>query len=99
MIDLTMTDGSAPTSLALAAALALLSLAPAAEAKSVAADPMPAPSSTVAEDAVLYAGPIGAMLESNYFRAKHAQSASDKSLCRLHPYFSNQPFRLARTCE
>jgi hypothetical protein len=85
--------------LLLGAALALLWLAPAAKAKTVADDQVPTPSSTTAEDAVLYAGPIGAMLESDYFRAPHAQANSDKGVCRLQLYFSNQPFRLARTCE
>ncbi len=96
-----MTDSSAnrPAQiLALLAALPLLWLVPAAQAKTVANDPIPAPSSNTVEDAVLYAGPIGAMLESDYFRAPHVQSGN-KSLCRLHLYFSNQPFRLARSCD
>jgi hypothetical protein len=38
------------------------------------------------------------MLESDYFRGPHVQSGN-KSLCRLHLYFSNQPFRLARSCD
>ncbi len=93
-----MTEMLSPKPLFLVAAVALL-LAPAVHARTVANERVTAPSSTAAEDAVLYAGPIGAMLESNYFRAQHAQSANDKSLCRLHLYFSEQPFKLARSCE
>jgi hypothetical protein len=84
---------------ALLAALPLLWLVPAAQAKTVANDPIPAPSSNTVEDAALYAGPIGATLESDYFRGPHVQSGNNKSLCRLHLYFSSQPFRLARSCE
>jgi hypothetical protein len=83
---------------ALLTALPLLWLMPAVQAKTVANDPIPAPSSNTVEDAVLYAGSIGALLESDYFRAPHVQSGN-KSLCRLHLYFSSQPFRLARSCD
>ena len=57
----------------------------------------PAPSALVADSAT-YAGPIGAMLESDYFRAKAANFGGTRQ-CSLHSYFSTQPFRLARSCD
>jgi hypothetical protein len=57
----------------------------------------PAPSALAAELAP-YSGPIGAMLEANYFRAKAANFGGTRQ-CSLHSYFSTQPFRLARSCD
>ena len=67
-----------------------------AHAKIFPNDRVPVDSSTVAEDAVLYAGPIGA--EANYFQTPRTVS-NYSNLCRLHLYFSSEPFRLARSCE
>lgn len=50
------------------------------------------------DDAALYHGPIGAMLEANYFQMPATQSASS-ALCRLHLYFSQQPLTYANLCR
>ena len=57
----------------------------------------PAPSALAAES-VSYPGPVGAMLESDYFRAKATNFGGTRQ-CSLHSYFSTQPFRLARSCD
>ena len=80
-----------------AGTLALL-LVPAAQGKLLFADRVATESSTIAEGAVLYAGPIGAMLERDYFNTPRTVS-NGNSLCRLHLYFSSEPFRLARSCD
>ena len=93
-----MTDIAAK-SLRLSIGLALLlSFAGTAQAKRVFNDRVPIDSPTLADDAVMYPGPVGAMLEANYFRAPPAD-ASGIAQCRLRLYFSNQPLRLARSCE
>jgi hypothetical protein len=59
-------------------------------------------SSLVAEDSVMYPGPIGAMLESAYFRApQQAQAAASNRIfpCHLRLYFSKEPMTFTQSCE
>ena len=73
----------------------LLALGATAQAKLTPNDKVPSASRPV-EDAVMYGGPIGAMLETNYFR--DARSAfGGVSSCRLRQYFTEP--RFARPCE
>ena len=54
----------------------------------------------VVEDSVMYPGPIGAMLESDYFRAPQPQAASNRDFsCHLRMFFSKRPMTLTQTCE
>jgi hypothetical protein len=57
--------------------------------------------SLLAEDSVMYPGPIGALLESDYFRAPQpAQSASNRIFpCHLRMYFSKEPMTFTQSCE
>jgi hypothetical protein len=56
--------------------------------------------SVVANDSVMYPGSIGAMRESNYFRAPQPQSASNRIFpCQLRLYFSKQPMTFAPSCQ
>jgi hypothetical protein len=73
-------------------------LTTAAQAKIIPNDRVAVDSSTIAEDAVLYSGPVGALLEANYFSTPRKMSNAS-GLCRLHVYFSSEPFRLARSCD
>jgi hypothetical protein len=81
-----------------AAFVSAILVATAAQAKVMSNDRVAADSSTIAEDAVLYAGPVGALLEADYFSTPRKVSNA-RSLCRLHVYFSSEPFRLARSCD
>jgi hypothetical protein len=82
--------------LALSAALTLCVTLP-AQAKRVTNDRVAVDSSVVTDDAVMYPGPIGAMLEANYFHA--AQPDPFSTQCRLRTYFFAQQMRLARYCD
>jgi hypothetical protein len=86
---------------ALIALVVLLALGTAAQARLTPNDTIAtAPSAAAGDDAVMYPGPIGAMLEANYFRAPQPSADSNGGAqCRLRLYFSDQPFRLARSCN
>jgi len=84
--------------LSLIAFAVLLAFGQAAQAKVAPDDAVLTTPSAAANDAVMYSGPIGAMLEANYFRTPRVVSTGN-SLCRLHLYFSSEPFRLARSCD
>ena len=73
----------------------LLALGATAHAKLTPNDKVPAASAAV-EDAVMYGGPIGAMLETNYFRDARSGFGGASS-CRLRQYFTDP--RLTRSCE
>jgi len=96
--------GSAMTRIT--ATLSLLSVAVALTATATTAaqatltpnDRVAADRSAIVEDAVLYGGPVGALLESDYFR-KPRRASGGVSVCRLHLFFSSEPFRFAPSCE
>jgi len=79
-----------------AASLVLACCAAPAQAKLLPNDRVAIDSSAVTEDAVIYAGPIGAMLEPGYFRPAPLPPSR---MCRWQLFFATQPFRLARACE
>jgi hypothetical protein len=63
----------------------LLAIGAPAQAKLTPHDRTAVAPSATAEDAVMYAGPIGAMLETDYFRAPPAKFGGSSS-CRAQPY-------------
>ena len=76
----------------------LLTLATAAHARGTFNDRVPIDSAALADDAVMYPGPVGAMLEANYLRAGPADTRS-LAQCRLRLIFSAQPLSSARSCD
>jgi len=75
----------------------VLMLGSAAEAKITPSDRAAATPSANTDEAVMYAGPIGAMLEADYFRAPSTRAAAGGE-CRLRLYFSDRPVQFARAC-
>ena len=81
---------------ALIAFALLLALAAPAQAKLTPSDRLAAAASTAADDAVMSSGPIGTMLETDYFSTPHSKFGGGGS-CRLYVYFSDR--RLTHACE
>jgi len=69
------------------------------EAKTDPAARVAVDSSTVTEDAVIYAGPIGAALETGYFAGTKRKFGAESDRCHMRLYFSDRPLQLARSCE
>jgi len=93
-----MTRIAATLSLLSAAAALTVTATTAAQATLTPNDRVPTDRSAIVEDAVLYGGPVGALLESDYFRKPRPASGS-VSVCRLHLFFSSEPFRFAHFCD
>jgi len=79
------------------AAVTLAFFSASAQAKLVPNDRISMDSSALTEDAVIYAGPIGATATPGYFPVTPARPPS--AMCRWEMFFVSQPFRLARACE
>jgi hypothetical protein len=81
---------------ALVAFALLLAIDAPAQAKLTPGDRVAAAQPVSADDAVMSSGPIGAMLESDYFQAPRSKFGGGGS-CRLYLYFSDR--RLTQSCE